>query len=890
MHPDTGDVSPVQMSPISQSQFIPLSEVLCSLISDMNADQTTVNQEALITHMAKAHPGMTVPTQDILYNALGSLIKERKIYHTGEGYFIVTPQTYFITNNTVKDKNWWSTGENELPSQPPITYLVSNDNCLDMPGESASLAHCKSCRCFTALSTAAPSVQDQVSISDCTGKSLKWPKEPKPSVHHQSTSTTADCQASETSKSMTATSRKDTKEKGGRKFGLNLFRRSTAKKESKLKKEYATFSGQFPPEEWPVRDENELNNLPRDLEHAIIKRINPELTVDNLVRHTALMMKLEERGDPERVVDKGMSTEMLVSKPRLHSSKTAAKRTASKNNRVKKRTQSTKDRHRMKSKVLDYPDMEGHLDGLTSPHLKPDLQAEEPEDHTEHTVLKSLYKKRIDNPFHGVSSKETTPVTSGHREHRRRDCKTHTSAKRERAYHRSKSWDPHQAKGTVDTPDELHNTMKEGSCDNLHQRELTDDSLLDTSPVKEHSGEYSTVYPDSSTLRIDDKVRHSKDNTGRGKEFRDCRDTDADHKMHKDVDLRRESDPSYDKIIDYHSLVEETPDVPMASWPKPSARRRLSLRQAEKEDSSHRPDLLESHQRADSRADSQQQLTNSTAQHRASVITTSDVYTEDDIRLYMKPEETDEDGCSSLCLVEDCGGGTAHHARLNQYVKPQFGSGHWINSLDASKFYKEPLSVVLRQEDDGWNGSSSQLAQSESAISLRESSVLRDGPQCVVDQHLHQAIPAVDKELAETMDSSIFDYCQNSEIDSDAETLHKSVDDLETLSAVQAGETEQGCHQGLFDVQHPGMPLSSAENHSSPNGPHSGEATESQSNTGDSGIDSPRTRISMTSSNTAMLEGFKRRSFLQNLERLHSKNNALHPQSSLLQLTPVMNV
>ncbi|KAL2083616.1 hypothetical protein ACEWY4_021389 [Coilia grayii] len=883
-----GDVSPVQMSPISQSQFIPLSEVLCSLISDMNADHVTVNQEALIAHMMKAHPGMTVPTQDILYNALGSLIKERKIYHTGEGYFIVTPQTYFITNNTVKEKNWWSTGENELPSSPPITYLVSNENCLDMPGESTPLAHCKSCRCFTALSTAAPSVQDQVSISDCTGKSLKWPKEHKPSIHHQSTSTAADCQASEISKS-TVTSRKD-KEKGGRKFGLNLFRRSTAKKESKLKREYATFSGQFPPEEWPVRDENDLNNLPRDLEHAIIKRINPELTVDNLVRHTALMMKLEER-DCERAVDKGISTEMLVSKPRNHSSKLAAKKTASKNPRSKKRAQSSKDKHRMKSKALEYPDdMEGHMDGITPSHPKPDLQTEEPGDHTDHAVLnaRSLYKKRIDNPFHGVSSKETVPVTSSHREQRRRDGKNHTSGKRERTSHRSKSWDPHHTKGTAEEPEKPH-AMKEGSCEHLHQRELAMESLLDTNPVKEHTGEYSSVYPDSSTLRIDDKVRHLKENSGRGKELREDKDTDAEHKMLKDVDLRHETDQRHhDKIIDYHSLVQETTDAPL-SWPKPSVRRMLSLRQVEKEDSSHRPDLLASHQQAGSIADSQQ-LVSSPEQHRGSVVTESDVYTEDDIRLYMKPEEIDEDACSSLCLNEDCAvssSGAMHHPSMNQYVKPQFGGGNWINSLDASKFYKEPLRVILRQEDGGWNGSNAQLPQSESSISLRES-MLRDGFQCL-DEQLHKTI-RVDKELTEPIDSSIFDYCQTSEIDSDAETLHKSLDDLENLSALQVGDPQQSCHQSPFDTQQPGMPLSSNENHSSPNGAHSGETTESQSNTGDSGIDSPRTRISMTSSNSAILEGFKRRSFIQNLERLHSKSNGIHSQSSLLQLTPVMNV
>lgn len=58
--PSAGDVSPISMSPISQSQFIPLGEILCLAISAMNSAHKPVNQEALVEHLTASFPGRLI--------------------------------------------------------------------------------------------------------------------------------------------------------------------------------------------------------------------------------------------------------------------------------------------------------------------------------------------------------------------------------------------------------------------------------------------------------------------------------------------------------------------------------------------------------------------------------------------------------------------------------------------------------------------------------------------------------------------------------------------------------------------------------------------------------------------------------------------------------------
>ncbi|KAM9399226.1 storkhead-box protein 2-like isoform 1-T1 [Salvelinus alpinus] len=303
-----GDVSPISMSPISQSQFIPLGEILCLAISAMNSARKPVSQEALMEHLATCFPGVPTPSSEILRHTLNMLVRERKIYPTPEGYFIVTPQAYFITPNLIRSNSkWYHLDDRQQQQQQQCTSPQSGTITPSTPGCTRERPNQKN------HGDSYNTYRDDTPIPQAPAYQRKSPKEPRGEPPSYPEPPPAPVQTSQLQdplmdksksnapfpyKTDTLTKKKEgsgggsSAEKQSKKFGLKLFRLSF--KKDKLR-QLATFSAQFPPEEWPLRDEDApAITIPRTVEMEIIRRINPDLTVENVARHTAVMKRLEE--------------------------------------------------------------------------------------------------------------------------------------------------------------------------------------------------------------------------------------------------------------------------------------------------------------------------------------------------------------------------------------------------------------------------------------------------------------------------------------------------------------------------------------------------------------------------------------------------------------------
>lgn len=305
----------------------------------------------------------------------------------------MTPNTYFITNDATEDNRRVPLEDSCCCLSPSITYLVNVECCANLVKESIPTVSCyRSCHCFPDQNVLCEQQHWQLMNHEPNGGGKKGCSELKTSIQTQGISTSAEHHSWDTIKSLTSVRRK----LKSKRCGLGLFWRSVSKKE-KPKKEYSTFSAQFPPKEWPVRDEDDLDNIPRDIEHEIIKRINPTLTVDNLLKHTILMQKFEEQ---KKCIGKGTLAKMSRVRQN-HLSKDCIQKTQSKPAKHTRKTKSKTD------KQISRRNRKSHIYELTSQNKKLEenlslpIRNKQPLDVAVESQV--IYKKQIKNPFQGLS-------------------------------------------------------------------------------------------------------------------------------------------------------------------------------------------------------------------------------------------------------------------------------------------------------------------------------------------------------------------------------------------------------------------------------------------------------------------------------------------------------
>lgn len=77
---------------MAQTQWTPLPEAVCAVVLRLSSQGRPAGLETIRESLMMAFPHVSPPSEHALYDTLVQLTKERKLYNTSSGYFIVTPE------------------------------------------------------------------------------------------------------------------------------------------------------------------------------------------------------------------------------------------------------------------------------------------------------------------------------------------------------------------------------------------------------------------------------------------------------------------------------------------------------------------------------------------------------------------------------------------------------------------------------------------------------------------------------------------------------------------------------------------------------------------------------------------------------------------------------
>ncbi|KAK2586514.1 hypothetical protein KPH14_011406 [Odynerus spinipes] len=255
-----GDIEDCLVAPVSQGQFTPLPEALCWAILELTSQRQAATLDTLRSALRNAFPAMQRPSRELVYDALAKLMQERKIYHTSQGYFVVTPETRRLRRDSGSSRRC---SREVNGSRGQGSMLMSNDEAMALVhGEMLTLrdgdvTH-QAVQTNLADVICGGNPNDKVLFARC--RSMPGRLERRHSLRlwgsarrlHRSGSSRSlprRPERSDTSSSAEYASTDSAPHSPTKKIGLlsRLFRRSTRRKGAPL---MGTFSAQYPPTEW----------------------------------------------------------------------------------------------------------------------------------------------------------------------------------------------------------------------------------------------------------------------------------------------------------------------------------------------------------------------------------------------------------------------------------------------------------------------------------------------------------------------------------------------------------------------------------------------------------------------------------------------------------------
>lgn len=239
-----GDVSSVDMVQVLQTQFAPLAEALCKAVFDLTSRGDTATLDTISAQLSTAFPAIERPGSDVVYRALGALIRERRLYHTGIGYQVAAPDTFLQTSPSPvpTERPMLLTNEeaiSRLHGTPPASNNTTDGSAADV----STLERSASMRLLRPRASEDPLGSSRLSRSS--------------SVRLCRSAVQDTLGLSPSSNKRTGRTEANNKRDGHGKSSVfsRWFRRSRSEKRSETvtsspKKQLSTFSAQFPPLEW----------------------------------------------------------------------------------------------------------------------------------------------------------------------------------------------------------------------------------------------------------------------------------------------------------------------------------------------------------------------------------------------------------------------------------------------------------------------------------------------------------------------------------------------------------------------------------------------------------------------------------------------------------------